>query len=341
VTSWLSERPADELLARAGEGGLAAADLEAFALEHGLAPEELEELRRELELRGVEIAPAVEEPEPPPEATAPADLSDLFQLFVSDLAHHRLLTAAEEVVLAKRIERGDMAAKREMIECNLRLVISIAKRYRGHGVSFLDLIQEGMIGLNRAAEKFDWRRGYKFSTYATWWIRQAVQRALANHAKTIRLPVHIRERQLLLSRKAGELEVELRREPTPAELAEATGLPEEQVVAALGAAQAAVSLNQTVGEDDSDEFGDLLADPASADPFEETADALRRQGVRRALDSLPERERRILELRYGFAGTPWTVEAVARELTLTRERVRQLEEEALRRLASALDSLAS
>ena len=245
------------------------------------------------------------------------------------------LTAAEEVTLAKRIERGDPVAKRRMIESNLRLVVSIAKGYRGLGVPFLDLIQEGTLGLNRAVEKFDWRRGYKFSTYATWWIRQSVQRAVANHARTIRVPVHVVERQQKLARAARRLEVELGREATKEELAEATGLPIQHIDEALGAAHASISLNQTVGADDEGELGDLFADREAADPFDEAEESLRRQGVRRALDALPERERRILELRFGFEGEPWTLEAIGNELELTRERVRQLESQALARLVGA------
>ena len=341
----LGTEPARALLEGAEERGFVLpAELEAFALEHDLADDEVEELTRELETTGLEVRePAAEEPEKvEPEKAEPAQAqpqalvgaADSLQLFLADIGRHKLLTAAEEVMLAKAIERGDLTAKRRMIESNLRLVVSIAKGYRGLGVPFLDLIQEGTLGLNRAVEKFDWRRGYKFSTYATWWIRQSVQRAVANHARTIRVPVHVVERQQKLGRAARRLEVELGREATKEELAEATGLPIQHVDEALGAAQASVSLNQTVGADDEGELGDLFADREAADPFEEAEESLRRQGVRRALDALPERERRILELRFGFEGEPWTLEAIGHELDLTRERVRQLEGQALARLAA-------
>jgi RNA polymerase primary sigma factor len=338
----LGTEPARALLESAEERGFVLpAELEAFALEHDLADDEVEELTRELETTGLEVRePAAEEPEkaepvqPQAQAQALVGAADSLQLFLADIGRHKLLTAAEEVMLAKAIERGDLTAKRRMIESNLRLVVSIAKGYRGLGVPFLDLIQEGTLGLNRAVEKFDWRRGYKFSTYATWWIRQSVQRAVANHARTIRVPVHVVERQQKLGRAARRLEVELGREATKEELAEATGLPIQHVDEALGAAQASVSLNQTVGADDEGELGDLFADREAADPFEEAEESLRRQGVRRALDALPERERRILELRFGFEGEPWTLEAIGHELDLTRERVRQLEGQALARLAA-------
>ena len=216
-------------------------EFEAFVLEHDLNDEEQEQLTRELETIGLEVgqpktgakadksaekdANKVEkEPEPAPVAAA-TGAADSLQLFLADVGRHKLLNAAEEVQLAKQIERGDLIAKRRMIESNLRLVVSIAKGYRGLGVPFLDLIQEGTLGLNRAVEKFDWRRGFKFSTYATWWIRQSVQRAVANHARTIRVPLHVVERQQQLSRAARRLEIELGREATKEELAEATGLP--------------------------------------------------------------------------------------------------------------------
>ncbi len=332
------------LVERAEEHGghLEASELETFVVEHDLGEDEAELLQRELEAHSIEIVQPDTEPEKEPaksrfEADTVSGAADSLQLFLADVGRHKLLTAAEEVALAKRIERGDTVAKRVMIESNLRLVVSIAKGYRGLGVPFLDLIQEGTLGLNRAVEKFDWRRGFKFSTYATWWIRQSVQRAVANHARTIRVPVHVVERQQKLSRAARRLEVELGREATKEELAEATGLPIQHVDEALGAAHASVSLNQTVGADDEGELGDLFADREAADPFDEAEESLRRQSVRRALDALPERERRILELRFGFEGEPWTLEAIGHELDLTRERVRQLEGQALKRLEALRD----
>ena len=343
------------LVERSEERGfIEPAEFEAFVLEHDLNDEEQEQLTRELETLGLEVGQPRAgkdkakdadkekdtDAEPVPVAAVATGAADSLQLFLADVGRHKLLNAAEEVTLAKQIEKGDLIAKRTMIESNLRLVVSIAKGYRGLGVPFLDLIQEGTLGLNRAVEKFDWRRGFKFSTYATWWIRQSVQRAVANHARTIRVPVHVVERQQKLSRAARRLEVELGREATKEELAEATGLPMQHVDEALGAAQASVSLNQTVGADDEGELGDLFADREAADPFEEAEESLRRQGVRKALDALPERERRILELRFGFDGEPWTLEAIGHELDLTRERVRQLEAQALARL-SALRELSS
>ena len=316
------------------------AELDAIATELDLNEDELAEFTAMLEAIGLEIGAPREEADDVDLSVDPvAGAGDSLQLFLADVGRHRLLTASEEVILAKRIEQGDPLAKRRMIESNLRLVVSIAKGYRGLGVPFLDLIQEGTLGLNRAVEKFDWRRGYKFSTYATWWIRQAVQRAVANHARTIRVPVHVVERQQKLFRAARRLELELGRDATKEELAEATGIPMQHVEEAMGAAQASVSLNQNVGSDDEGELGDLFADREAADPFEEAEESLRRQGVRKALDALPERERRILELRFGFEGDPWTLEAIGHELGLTRERVRQLEGQALARLSALRDMI--
>jgi len=251
---------------------------------------------------------------------------------MNEIGRHRLLTAAEEVELAKRIERGDAAAKDRMINSNLRLVVSIAKRYQGHGVPFGDLIQEGAIGLNRAVEKFDWRRGYKFSTYATWWIRQACQRAISNQSTTIRVPTHVHERRVKLNRARQRLEAASATAPTNEELALATGLELKHVEEALSAVEASTSLNQSVGSDGDGELGDLFSDPAAPDPVEEAATALQRQRLRNALRNLPDRERRIMELRYGLGGEPQALETIGRELGITRERVRQLELESLERL---------
>jgi RNA polymerase primary sigma factor len=266
--------------------------------------------------------------------------ADSLQLFLAEMGRHELLTPAEEVALAKRVERGDLAAKERMINSNLRLVVSIAKRYRGHSVPFLDLIQEGTIGLNRAVEKFDYRKGFKFSTYATWWIRQAVQRAVAGQARTIRVPTHVHERRQKLSRAARKLEAELGRPETHVELAQATGLALHHVDEALSVVEARVSLNQPIGDADGGEYGDLLADEHSDDPGELAEQSLRDRAIRRAVSELPERERRILELRFGLDTEPQSLEAIAREVGMTRERVRQLESKALDRLSETLGELA-
>jgi RNA polymerase primary sigma factor len=273
----------------------------------------------------------------------PEDLpasADSLALFLNEIGRYPLLTAAEEVALAKRVERGDAAAKERMVNSNLRLVVSIAKRYRGHGVPFGDLIQDGVIGLNRAVEKFDWRKGFKFSTYATWWIRQAVQRSIAGQSRTIRVPTHVHERRQTLRRHARKLEPELGRPATPEELAKSTGLDLRYVEEALGVAEARVSLNQAIGDDEDNELGNLFADENADDPEELAEDALRRRAVREALAELPERERRILELRFGLDGEPQSLEAIGAELGLTRERIRQLEGEALEKLGGTLGALA-
>jgi RNA polymerase primary sigma factor len=331
--------PAERLLEEAAERGFVdEKEIEALADEHELADDELAALRNALEERDVVVRAGSTVTE---HAPAPSGTLDPLQLFMDSAGRHKLLTAAEEVTLAKRIERGDDAAKERMINSNLRLVVSIAKRYQGHDVPLLDLIQEGVIGLNRAAEKFDWRKGYKFSTYATWWIRQACQRAVANQSKTIRIPVHVQERRIKLNRASAELQAKLGREATVDELADATRLKVEHVVEALDAVDS-ISLNQGLGSDGDSELGDLFADETSLDPAEEAVDSLRRQRVQRAVAELPERQRRIIELRFGFGGESASLETIGKELGLTRERVRQLESEALMRLHLELgDELAS
>jgi RNA polymerase primary sigma factor len=270
-------------------------------------------------------------------AAAPVSgATDSLTLFMNEAGRYPLLTAAEEVALAKRVERGDVAAKERMINSNLRLVVSIAKRYQGHGLQLGDLIQEGVIGLNRAVEKFDWRKGFKFSTYATWWIRQACQRAVSNQSATIRVPTHVHERRVKLNRARQRLQAASGDEPTQEELAKATGLELRYVEEALGAVEASVSLNQAVGSDGEGELGDLFADPNSLDPEAEAAEALRARSVRAAVRRLPERERRVLELRFGFDGEPTSLEQIGRELKISRERVRQVERDALAALETQL-----
>jgi RNA polymerase primary sigma factor len=317
-------------------GELEEETLEAYAHEHELDEEELAHLRAELEERGVEVISAPHA-EPVARPSAPVSgATDSLTLFMNEAGRYPLLTAAEEVALAKRVERGDLAAKERMINSNLRLVVSIAKRYQGHGLQLGDLIQEGVIGLNRAVEKFDWRKGFKFSTYATWWIRQACQRAVSNQSATIRVPTHVHERRVKLNRAKQRLQAASGDEPTQEELAKATGLELRYVEEALGAVEASVSLNQAVGSDGEGELGDLFADPNSLDPEAEAAEALRARSVRDAVRRLPERERRVLELRFGFDGEPTSLEQIGRELKISRERVRQVERDALAALEHQL-----
>jgi RNA polymerase primary sigma factor len=260
--------------------------------------------------------------------------TDALQLFLQEIGKIDLLTAAQEVELARRIERGDLEARQRMIQSNLRLVVSIAKGYRNQGLPFLDLIQEGTLGLIRGVEKFDWRRGYKFSTYATWWIRQAVARGLADSARTIRMPIHIVERRSKMRRAERTLCTRLGREPTLAEIAEEAHLSLEQANGVRAAARASVSLDQPVG----DEPDAVLADFVAGDgppPEDEVEVALRRDTVRVVLECLPDRERQVIALRYGLDdGEPMTLEQISRRFGLTRERVRQIEAQTLRRLGS-------
>jgi len=258
---------------------------------------------------------------------------DSLRLYLRSIGQVDLLTAPQEVELAKRIERGDMIAKRQMVEANLRLVVSIAKGYLGRGLSFLDLIQEGSLGLIRAVEKFDYRRGYKFSTYATWWIRQAVTRAIADKARTIRIPVHMVEKLNRVAHVERQLVQKFGREPEPAEIAEELRWPLGEVREILRVAQLPVSLEKPVGDEDDSELGDFVADDTVAEPFEEASEHLQKEGVRKALSALPERERQVIELRYGLTGMePLTLEEVGNTFGVTRERIRQIENSTLKKL---------
>jgi RNA polymerase primary sigma factor len=265
----------------------------------------------------------------------PEMTTDSLQLFLKDLGKVRLLTAQEEVDLAKRIERGDFDAKQKMVESNLRLVVSIAKNYRNQGLPFLDLIQEGTIGLVRAAEKFDYRRGFKFSTYATWWIRQAIARSLADKARTIRIPVHIVEKLNQIGRAERKLMTGLGREPTAEEIAEVTGLEPDQVESIRRSGQAPISLEKPLGDEEEAEFGQLIADERAESPYERAVEILTKEALRAALENLSYRERRVLELRYGLGGEhPRSLEQLARTFNVSRERIRQIEHLSLRKLQS-------
>src|SRR5215467_2157156 len=267
--------------------------------------------------------------------------TDALQLFLKDIGKVELLTAAEEVELAKRIERGDHRAKQEMVEANLRLVVSIAKRYRNQGLPFLDLIQEGTIGLVRAAEKFDHRKGFKFSTYATWWIRQAVARALADKARTIRMPVHVVEKLNKIVRSERKLRAELCREPLPYEIALDLDLPLEEVEQIMRSAQTPVSLEKPVGDEEESEFGHFLTDENVPLPDEAAEVAMRKETLKKILSTLSHRERRVLELRYGLDGEhPRTLDEVGRTFNVTRERIRQIENQSLKKLRALADALA-
>src|ERR1700754_2107778 len=260
---------------------------------------------------------------------------DSLRLYLRSIGRVDLLTAREEVELAKRIERGDMLAKRQMVEANLRLVVSIAKGYLGRGLSFLDLIQEGSLGLIRAVEKFDYRRGYKFSTYATWWIRQAVTRAIADKARTIRIPVHMVEKLNKVAHVERQLVQQLGREPLPEEIADDLEITVREVRDILRVAQMPVSLEKPIGEEEESELGDFVEDEAAESPFEVASENLRRENVRRALDALPQREREVIEMRFGLTGArPYTLEEVGRAFNVTRERIRQIENHTLKKLES-------
>jgi RNA polymerase primary sigma factor len=303
-----------------------------------LEEEEIEGLYEEIERRGIELRDNCARENEKTSTYVNGDLAvattDALQLFMNEIGRYPLLTKEEEVELAKRVERGDAEAKERMINSNLRLVVSIAKRYQGHGLSLLDLVQEGIIGLIRAVEKFDWRKGFKFSTYATWWIRQAVQRGVANKSREIRVPVHIVEREQRITRAERQLTPKLGRTPTDEELATAARITPTQVREVREAARAVTSLDRPIGEESGTTFQDLVADQEESTEQEVTV-SLAQEALHDALDVLPAREREVLKLRYGLNGDrdPASLEEIGRRLGVTRERVRQIEAEALERLA--------
>jgi RNA polymerase primary sigma factor len=330
------------------------ADVAQCVSELGLDEADIEQLHRLLEDRGIEL---VEELEPAVAANTPRILgtgdraaetpldlkpditTDSLQLFLNTLGKVPLLTKAQEIALTKRIERGDLDAKHRMVEANLRLVVAYAKNYRNRGLPFLDLIQEGTIGLVRATEKFDYRRGYKFSTYATWWIRQALSRALADKSRTIRIPVHVNDKLTKIRQAERRLETKLGRDPSVAEIAEAAGVEPEEVDLVKRSAQMPVSLDMAVGDDKTSELGSLIADQSEESPHDHAADTLTGEAVREALKNLSYRERRVLELRYGLGDEqPRTLVALATVFELTTERVRQIELKSLRKLRALIEA---
>jgi RNA polymerase primary sigma factor len=312
-----------------------------------LTKEQIEDFYTYLIDHGVELVEGEQHKHPPHEQMAPPeedknapklDLTvepslDSLRLYLREIGKVPLLTADQEVYLAKRIERGDMSAKTQMIEANLRLVVSIAKGYLGRGLSFLDLIQEGSLGLIRAVEKFDYRKGYKFSTYATWWIRQAVTRAIADKARTIRIPVHMVEKLNKVVHIERQLVQRLGREPRPDEIASELEMTTEEVREILRMAQLPVSLEKPIGEEEESELGDFVQDDAAESPFDSASLSLRKEDIESALGALPERERQVLELRFGLCGgRPRTLEEVGRAFGVTRERIRQIENNTLKKL---------
>jgi RNA polymerase primary sigma factor len=309
------------------------AEIATDTMGHGVDDVEVEKF---IERSGIEQAEDLD----PATARVSLDLkadatTDSLQLFLNDIRRVRLLTAQEEVDLAKRIERGDLDAKQKMVESNLRLVVSIAKNYRNQGLPFLDLIQEGALGILRATEKFDYRKGFKFSTYATWWIRQAIARALADKARTIRIPVHVVEKLNKIDRAERKLVTDLGREPTADEIAVATGIEPEEADSIKRSALAPVSLEKPVGDGKDSEFGQFIADARAESPYEGAAEIRTNEALNAALENLSYRERRVLELRYGLGREhPRTLEEVGRTLNVSRELIRQIEKESLKKLQS-------
>jgi RNA polymerase primary sigma factor len=345
------------LITEGQERGFLTFDQIAACLEEiEVTKEQVQELHTYLDDQGIEVVEAdgrlakseggsveanaaqANEPRPDQRKKVEIDLTvepslDSLRLYLRSIGRVHLLTAEQEVTLARRIERGDMLAKQQMIEANLRLVVSIAKSYLGRGLTFLDLIQEGSMGLIRAVEKFDYRRGYKFSTYATWWIRQAVTRAIADKGRTIRIPVHMVEKLNKVVHVERQLVQQLGREPTPDEIATELETTVREVRDVLRMAQQPISLEKPIGEEEDSELGDFVEDQTAESPFEQAAEHLRRENLRRALAALPQREREVIEMRFGLTGErPYTLEEVGRAFNVTRERIRQIENHTLKKL---------
>jgi len=341
VDDVLATDEARVLMESGRENGTVTAEEIALAFDdYDLETGQLDELYQAFEEQQVEIvsAAAADLDDEPSRATTEMS-TDSLQLFLKDIGRVDLLTAAQEVELAKRIERGEHRAKQEMIEANLRLVVSIAKRYRNQGLPFLDLIQEGTIGLVRAAEKFDYRKGFKFSTYATWWIRQAVARALADKARTIRMPVHVVEKLNKIVRSERKLRAELGREPTAAEIAVDLDLSPDEVEQIRRSSQTPVSLEKPVGDEEESEFGHFITDESAPLPDEAAETTLRRETLEKLLHKLSVRERQVLILRYGLDGKhPRTLDEVGRTFNVTRERIRQIENQTLKKLRALADA---
>jgi RNA polymerase primary sigma factor len=334
----MNASPIDALVARGEEVGCVnLSELSELIQALDLSDEDAQALSDGLEARGIDVTDDCGRHADAPPSYANGELAvmtvDALQLFLQDVRRHPLLTAEEEVELAKRIERGDLEAKERMVNSNLRLVVSLAKKYQGHELGLLDLIQEGILGLIRATEKFDWRKGYKFSTYATFWIRQAIQRGLANQGRTIRIPAHIGQRQRKIARVERELAVKLERAPTDEEIAEAADITVQELQETRDVARTVTSLERPVGDEGDTELGDLL--PAEGpEPVEEVEIALRHEAVHSALQNLSEQERRVIQLRYGINGDqPTPLREAGRQLGLSPERVRRIEHKALERLA--------
>jgi RNA polymerase primary sigma factor len=343
IAEVLETDEAKGLLESGRESGSLSTEEIALALgELELEASQMDDFYHALEELQIELVDgnSVEEREPARETVREVS-TDSLQLFLKDIGKVDLLTAAQEVELAKRIERGEHRAKQEMVEANLRLVVSIAKKYRNQGLPFLDLIQEGTIGLVRAAEKFDHRKGFKFSTYATWWIRQAVARALADKARTIRMPVHIVEKLNKIVRSERKLRAELGREPTALEIGIDVELESDEVEQIRRSSQAPVSLEKPVGDEEESEFGHFLTDESEPLPEEAAEVEMRKATLQRVLGTLSVRERRVLELRYGLNGEhPCTLDEVGRAFNVTRERIRQIENQSLKKLRALADSVA-